>query len=172
MLKSESQGICCANVLSIDDTIKEINGDVLNLSKGYQGFVRACNQDTHSPIMASYLITGSSRGIGLAYVAVLAGKDASEVGKIFAAARSESFALKQLIAQHTGVIEFVPLEVTSEASAKEAAQRVERSLGDKGLDVLINNAGIPSHHGGVENMYVTRQGCILITITDHLLGQT
>ncbi|KAH6613148.1 short-chain dehydrogenase/reductase SDR [Boeremia exigua] len=103
--------------------------------------------------MASYLITGSSRGIGLGYVTVLARKDVSEVSKIFAAARSESAALKELIAESAGRVEFVPLEVTSEESAKDAAKQVERSLGGKGLDVLINNAGIPSHtDGGIQNM--------------------
>ncbi|KAH6852640.1 dehydrogenase [Alternaria alternata] len=103
--------------------------------------------------MASYLITGSSRGIGLGYVTILARKDASEVSKIFAAARSENSALKKLISESAGRIEFVPLEVTSEESAKKAAQHVERSLGDQGLDILINNAGVPSHtEGGIENM--------------------
>ncbi|CAN9300052.1 unnamed protein product [Alternaria alternata] len=103
--------------------------------------------------MASYLITGSSRGIGLGYVTILARKDASEVSKIFAAARSENSALNKLISESAGRIEFVPLEVTSEESAKKAAQHVERSLGDQGLDVLINNAGVPSRtEDGIENM--------------------
>ncbi|KAG4429425.1 hypothetical protein IFR05_015088 [Cadophora sp. M221] len=103
--------------------------------------------------MASYLITGSSRGIGLGYVTLLASRDASEVSKIFAAARSENAALKKLISESAGRVEFVHLEVTSEKSAKEAAQQVETSLGGKGLDVLINNAGVPSYtEGGIENM--------------------
>lgn len=107
--------------------------------------------------MASYLITGSSRGIGLGYVAILARKDASEVSQVFAAARSESAALAKIIAESAGRVKFVPLEVTSESSAKEAAQRVEQLLGGKGLDVLINNAGVPSHtEGGIENMFVPR----------------
>ena len=103
--------------------------------------------------MSSYLITGSSRGIGLGYVKLLASKSTAEVGKVFAAARAENAALKQIISESAGRVEFVPLEVTSETSANEAAQRVEVSLGSKGLDVLINNAGIPSHtEGGIENM--------------------
>lgn len=117
--------------------------------------------------MASYLITGSSRGIGLGYVKILARKDASEVGKVFAAARSENAALKKIISESAGRVEFVPLEVTSEDSAKEAAQRVEQSLGGKGLDVLINNAGIPSHtEGGIENMCVSKGGVFLVYSID------
>jgi NAD(P)-dependent dehydrogenase (short-subunit alcohol dehydrogenase family) len=123
--------------------------------------------------MASYLITGSSRGIGLGYVTILARKDASEVGKIFAAARSENSALKRLISESAGRIEFVPLEVTSEESAVKVAQHVERSLGGKGLDILINNAGVPSHtEGGIENMCVIESWGIIYTLcTDDLLGQ-
>jgi|SRR5690242_4131728 len=105
--------------------------------------------------MASYLVTGSSRGIGLAYIQALVRKDVSEVSKIFAAARSQTAALEALIAESGRRIEFVALEVTSEESAREAATHVEKALGGKGLDVLINNAGVGSYtEGGIENMCV------------------
>ncbi|KAH7383406.1 short-chain dehydrogenase/reductase SDR [Cadophora sp. MPI-SDFR-AT-0126] len=114
--------------------------------------------------MASYLITGSSWGIGLGYVKILARKDVSEVGKVFAATRSENAALKKIISESASRVEFVPLEVISEESAKEAAQRVEQTLSGKGLDVLINNAGIPSHtKGSIENICVSKGGVIDLT---------
>ncbi|KAL1615941.1 hypothetical protein SLS56_011636 [Neofusicoccum ribis] len=94
--------------------------------------------------MASYLVTGSSRGIGLAIVTVLLSKPATEVSKVFASARTETDNLKQLIAGSEGRVEWVPLEVTSHESAKQAASKVSDSLGGKGLDVLINNAGVGS----------------------------
>lgn len=123
--------------------------------------------------MVSYLITGSSRGIGLGCVTILARKDASKVSKIVVAARSENSALKKLISESAGCIEFVPLEVTSEESAKKAGQHVERSLGDQGLDFLINNAGVPSNtEGGIENMFVVESwGTICTLCTDDLPGQ-
>jgi NAD(P)-dependent dehydrogenase (short-subunit alcohol dehydrogenase family) len=124
--------------------------------------------------MASYLVTGSSWGIGLGYVTILARKDASEVSKISAAARSENSALKKLTSESAGRIEFVPLEVTSEESAKKAAQHVERSLGDQGLDILINNAGVPSHtECGIENMCVVEKlgHHLYFVCTDDLPGQ-
>ncbi|KAM5442948.1 hypothetical protein MferCBS31731_001821 [Microsporum ferrugineum] len=103
--------------------------------------------------MASYLITGTSRGIGLALVGDLVAKPASEVSVIFAAARTETDALKALIAKSAGRIEFVPIDVTSEEKVKKAVEQVEKSLGDKGLDVLINNAGVIDYApNGIETM--------------------
>ncbi|EKG13565.1 Short-chain dehydrogenase/reductase SDR, partial [Macrophomina phaseolina MS6] len=98
--------------------------------------------------MASYLVTGSSRGIGLALAATLASQPASEVAKVFAAARSASEGLKKVISELGGDrIEYVELEVTSVESIQRAVAQVSVSLGGTaGLDVLINNAAnIGSH---------------------------
>ncbi|KAK2827854.1 hypothetical protein FQN49_007278 [Arthroderma sp. PD_2] len=103
--------------------------------------------------MASYLVTGTSRGIGLALVTILASKPASEVSTIFAAARTETDALKDLIAKSAGRIELVPIDVTSEEKVKKAADQVEKILGDKGLDVLINGVGVMNFTpNGIETM--------------------
>jgi NAD(P)-dependent dehydrogenase (short-subunit alcohol dehydrogenase family) len=64
------------------------------------------------------------------------------VSKVFAYARNESDGIKKLVAESNGKVEFVPLHVTSAESAKTAAVKIEQSLAGKGLDVLINNAGI------------------------------
>ena len=103
--------------------------------------------------MATYFITGTSRGLGLAIINKLLTLPTSEVSKIMAAARSETDDLKEVIAQSQGRVEFVPLEVTDEEQIKQAASSADNILGDKGLDVLINNAGImPFTQGGVPNM--------------------
>ena len=91
--------------------------------------------------MASYLITGSSRGLGLAMAAQPAVLP-SEVSTIFATGRRESSALKNLVGSSAGRVIFVQLETTSEASIKQAVAQVEQALAGKGLDVLVNNAGI------------------------------
>jgi len=69
--------------------------------------------------------------------------------------RHESSALKDLIAKSGGRVIFVALETTSEESIEKAASEVERMLEGKGLDVLINNAGIfkwtPA--GGITKMF-------------------
>lgn len=103
--------------------------------------------------MASYLVTGTSRGIGLTLVTMLAAKPASEVAKVYAAARSESEALKKVIASAASRVVFVPLEVTSQDSIKAAAAKVDELQAGKGLDVLINNAGIMEAPVQVDQWY-------------------
>ena len=101
--------------------------------------------------MATYLITGASRGLGLGLAALLASNP--DISKVFATARSESDGIKALAAETKGKVEFVPLDVVSQDSAKKAAAQVEQSLGGKGLDVLVNNAGLmPYTTDGIENM--------------------
>ncbi|GAQ44828.1 SDR family oxidoreductase [Aspergillus tubingensis] len=103
--------------------------------------------------MASYMITGASRGIGLATARTLASKPASEVSVIFAAARTQTDDLKRLVAQSPGRVHHVSMDVESKNSIRTAVGTVESVLLGKGLDVLINNAGImPSTRGGIENM--------------------
>ncbi|GAT30053.1 similar to short-chain dehydrogenase [Aspergillus luchuensis] len=106
--------------------------------------------------MASYLITGASRGIGLATARTLASKPASEVSVIFAAARTQTDDLKRLVAQSPGRVHHVSMDVENKDSIQTAVATVESVLLGKGLDVLINNAGImPSTRGGIENISTT-----------------
>jgi NAD(P)-dependent dehydrogenase (short-subunit alcohol dehydrogenase family) len=104
-----------------------------------------------APRMASYVITGSSRGIGLGLVSLLASLPASQVGKVFATSRqNNSSKLKELIQQHPDRVQFVQLDVTDKESVKRAAAEIEHVLDGKPLDILINNAGfMPWTPGGV-----------------------
>jgi NAD(P)-dependent dehydrogenase (short-subunit alcohol dehydrogenase family) len=92
--------------------------------------------------MSSYLITGCSRGIGLSLTSLLAAFPTSAVGTIFATTRSDSNALTQLAEKHSGRVFIVKLDTNDKASIVKAAPEVEQKLNGKGLDVLINNAGI------------------------------
>ncbi|CAK39266.1 uncharacterized protein An07g00420 [Aspergillus niger] len=98
--------------------------------------------------MASYLVTGSTRGIGFELVRQLSEKSPSEVSTIIATSRSVNASLQDLADRHPGRVVLVPLDVTVPESIQKAAQTVESIMGDKGLDVLINNAGIggPGRH--------------------------
>ncbi|KAK1149656.1 hypothetical protein N8T08_005208 [Aspergillus melleus] len=115
--------------------------------------------------MATYLVTGSSRGLGFNIVNHLASRPASEVGTIFATSRQTvSTQLQELIDREKGRVAFVKLDAASQSSVREALGEVERQLqrqgqglgqetGEKGIDVLINNAGdMPSTKGGIWNM--------------------
>ncbi|RMZ91417.1 hypothetical protein DV736_g1335, partial [Chaetothyriales sp. CBS 134916] len=90
--------------------------------------------------MASYLITGCSRGIGLELTKLLA--DSSGVSTVFATARSKTPALDSVINSSNGRIHFIPLDVTSDNSVSSAVSAVTSRLNGAGLDVLVNNAGI------------------------------
>ncbi|KAL2046761.1 hypothetical protein ABVK25_011549 [Lepraria finkii] len=103
--------------------------------------------------MASYLITGASRGFGLALARQLASLPASDVSKVFATARGDTPALEELAKKSPGRVVVVKLDVTNEASIKQAAAEVETNLEGKGLDVLINNAGVCQYASdGVKSM--------------------
>jgi NAD(P)-dependent dehydrogenase (short-subunit alcohol dehydrogenase family) len=82
--------------------------------------------------MATALITGANRGIGLALCRQLAARG----DRVIAACRSSSPELESL-----GVRIETGLDVTSDASVSALHER----LGDTELDLLVNNAGIMSH---------------------------
>ena len=92
--------------------------------------------------MASFLITGASRGFGLALVKELVSLPTSQVSKIIATVRGDAPALNEIVEKSSGRVAVVKLDVTDQTSIKKAAAETEPILGEKGLDVLINNAGI------------------------------
>ena len=102
--------------------------------------------------MATYLITGCSRGLGLELVRQLATRPASDVTAVVATARGDAPpALAKLIDSSGGRIQFFKMDVTSEKSIKDAAAAVESSVG--AIDVLINNAATSNWtSGGIEKM--------------------
>lgn len=103
--------------------------------------------------MATFLITGAPRGFGLALAHELASLPASKVGKIIASARGDAPALGKLAQNSSGRVVVVKLDVTDQASIKKVAAEVESELEGKGLDVLINNAGICQYAlAGVKSM--------------------
>lgn len=103
--------------------------------------------------MASYLITGASRGLGLEFATQLSSLPTSSVSTIIATGRTQSTELQNLISTSTGKVVFVQMDVSDEASVKKAVPEVEKVLAGKGLDVLINNVGVmPWTTGGIAKM--------------------
>jgi NAD(P)-dependent dehydrogenase (short-subunit alcohol dehydrogenase family) len=109
--------------------------------------------------MASYLITGANRGLGLELLRVLAAKPASEVSTIFATLRSSPpTALQEIVSKSEGRVTLVHLEVKDANSISAAADKVKETLGGRGLDVLINNAAISAETpGGIAAMTDLRE---------------
>jgi NAD(P)-dependent dehydrogenase (short-subunit alcohol dehydrogenase family) len=86
--------------------------------------------------MATILITGANRGIGLE----LARQFASRGDSVIAGARrpKKATALAAPANGHPGRIEIIALDVTDAASIEAAA----RDLAPRAIDVLVNNAGV------------------------------
>ncbi|KAF3918149.1 C-factor [Dactylellina cionopaga] len=95
--------------------------------------------------MASYAITGASRGIGLAFVEVLS-KDPSNT--VFALVRNPTSSppLTKL-AESNKNVHIIKGDVTSAAELNEAASAVSKITGGK-LDVLIENAALVFGNSG------------------------
>lgn len=81
--------------------------------------------------MATWVVTGANRGIGLEMVRQLAERG----DQVFAACRSASDELRKI---GKGVTVVSGVDVTSEAAVGE----IRRALGDRKIDVLVHNAGI------------------------------
>lgn len=91
--------------------------------------------------MATYLITGAARGIGLELTKQLAELPESQVSRVFALTRSEPpAALRALIDGSGGRVVSVLAAVDDTESVRDAARQVG-ALANV-LDVLVNNAGI------------------------------
>ncbi|THY49202.1 NAD(P)-binding protein [Aureobasidium pullulans] len=99
--------------------------------------------------MATYLITGASRGIGLELTKQLLDLPASQVSQIFAVARNtDTGLLQELVQKHSDRIVPISASVQDNASVQKAVEAVKANLQGKGLDVLVNNAGVMDHSPG------------------------
>jgi NAD(P)-dependent dehydrogenase (short-subunit alcohol dehydrogenase family) len=96
--------------------------------------------------MTIALITGANKGIGLEAARQLAQKDIHVLIGARDAAKGQAAA--QALQTEGYKADFIPLEVSNEASIKEAAQTVSDRYGK--LDILVNNAGInPEYPQGI-----------------------
>lgn len=104
--------------------------------------------------MASYLITGCSRGLGLELTKQLVSASPDSVRLVIATGRSSSPspALKQVLDSSEGRARYVKLEITNDSSIRAAFEQVEDIVGGAGLDVLVNNAGIQIFEGSASSM--------------------
>lgn len=94
--------------------------------------------------MATYLITGGARGLGLALTKALVARPATDVARIVVSARTPSAELESVANDSAGRVRIVSFDVADEQSIQNAVPEVETALqgAGPGLDVLINNAGV------------------------------
>ncbi len=94
--------------------------------------------------MRNVLVTGGSRGIGLAIVERLAAQEF----RVVALARSESGPLRKAMAAHPDRIEFVAADLSDTAAIGGLVARLRKEIGP--IYGLVNNAGLGS--GGLLSM--------------------
>ncbi|KAM4618180.1 C-signal-like [Polymixia lowei] len=91
------------------------------------------------------VITGSNRGIGLEMVRQLV-DNTGEEDHIYACCRqpegTRAKDLRELVQHHPEHITIVKLDTSDEASILSAVQKLDAMVGDAGLNLIINNAGI------------------------------
>lgn len=93
--------------------------------------------------MANVLITGGGRGIGLELARQLIDQPASRIARVFVTTRSKSDDAEALVSTHPDRLTIIECrDVTDEATVKLLAIELDKKLGDKGLDILINNIGV------------------------------
>ncbi|CAO4374300.1 unnamed protein product [Caenorhabditis nigoni] len=86
-------------------------------------------------------ITGANRGIGLGIVKELLKVPGIET--IIAGARNVEAAKElQSLSQSDSRIHLIPVDVSCDKSLENAVKQVEGLVGDRGLNLLINNAGM------------------------------
>lgn len=99
--------------------------------------------------MATYFITGASRGIGLELTKQLLELPTSKVSKVFASSRGDPPApLRDLMSSNPNRCIHILASVDDIKSIEKAAVDVKAILGQSGLDVLVNNAGIQLYNQG------------------------
>ncbi|KAK8121234.1 hypothetical protein PG999_005354 [Apiospora kogelbergensis] len=91
--------------------------------------------------MPSYVVSGASRGLGYAFIKVLASDPAN---KVIGLARDKKATEDRLKEDGFRNVHILTADVTDEAALRQAAAESSRLLDGKGLDVLINNAGYVS----------------------------
>lgn len=105
------------------------------------------------------LITGASRGIGLA---IAQGLSAHGARVILCGRKRES--LERAAAQIDGPTQVEPLDVSSEEQIRDLAHRLQQQ--GQGLDILVNNAGINPHYASAEKTSTGQWHEILSTNLD------
>ncbi|CAH0383356.1 unnamed protein product [Bemisia tabaci] len=94
-------------------------------------------------MIQSVLVTGASRGIGLEFVEQFLTSDSLQANIIIATCRSpETATALQELSKSSERVHILKLDVTQFDTYKEFALQVGSIVGDKGLTLLINSAGI------------------------------
>ncbi|TCD60729.1 hypothetical protein EIP91_009623 [Steccherinum ochraceum] len=114
----------------------------------------------------TWLITGTSRGIGLEFVRQLA---TSAENVVIASCRNPDAAtdLKAIVSKAKGTMHVVPLDVGDLESIKGVEKYVKDIIGDEALDYLLNNAGT---HPGEADAFNISPETFITAMNTNVLG--
>ncbi|KAI0718148.1 NAD-P-binding protein [Cerioporus squamosus] len=114
-----------------------------------------------------WIITGTSRGIGLEMTRQLL---SSPTNTVIAACRnpSKAEALRALAGSAKGKLHIVTLDVLDRESIRKCSEEVATIVGDKGIDYLVNNAGVAS--GGMDTAYDMDMDVLQQTFLTNVVG--
>jgi NAD(P)-dependent dehydrogenase (short-subunit alcohol dehydrogenase family) len=99
--------------------------------------------------MATYLVTGASRGLGFSLATALASEPASVAGLVFLTSRNTNTPhIAELVKKSKGRVVPVQLDPNEPESLRAAVEFVATRVQGKGLDVLVNNTGVMRFTGG------------------------
>ncbi|EJD54525.1 NAD(P)-binding protein [Auricularia subglabra TFB-10046 SS5] len=123
-----------------------------------------CGIDDHTghSAMPTWLITGTSRGIGLELTKQLA---ANKANVVIATARTASAELKGISAAHSN-LHIVVLDVLSVDSIQSAFTAAQAIVGAGGIDYLINNAA----NGYADDVADVTAENLELTFKTHVVG--
>lgn len=94
--------------------------------------------------MCSVLVTGANRGIGLGMVKMLIANQSFNVENVFATCRNKGKAKELMELEKNPQLHVLETDLIDHGSFLNLASQVSQVVKDKGLNVLINNAGISS----------------------------
>jgi len=94
--------------------------------------------------MCSVLVTGANRGIGLGLVKTLLANQSFEVENVFATCRDKGKAKELMELKRNPQLHVLEADLINHGSFFDLASQVSNIVKDKGLNILINNAGISS----------------------------
>ncbi|RFU77340.1 saccharopine dehydrogenase [Trichoderma arundinaceum] len=106
---------------------------------GFFSTTRKILQATFS--MPSYVVTGASRGLGYAFVKLLASDPSNTV---IGLVRNPTATQARLTADGISNVHVIAADIADETALRNAAEETKRILNGEGLDVLINNAAYVS----------------------------
>ncbi len=100
--------------------------------------------------MRNVIVTGGSRGLGLATAMELAGSGYSVIAVARRKSDELSACMKEIEASKVGALSFAPLDLSNTDEIPDFVARVRKEFGD--IYGLVNNAGLGTH-GVLANMY-------------------